>query len=99
MCNRRSNDEKKSSSMLDTKSNYGDFDLSLKVIWTGVVDSNVFLRKPELQVQLGQSNSRKIDKTCCFYTGIKGDWSAPIWYTSGYIRDPACIVAYSVGAL
>jgi hypothetical protein len=26
-------------------------------------------------------------------------WSAPIWYTSGYIRDPAFIVAYSVGAL
>ena len=28
-----------------------------------------------------------------------GNWSAPIWYTSGYIRDPAFIVAYSVGAL
>jgi hypothetical protein len=28
-----------------------------------------------------------------------GIWSAPIWYTSGYIRDPAFIVAYSVGAL
>ena len=27
------------------------------------------------------------------------EWSAPIWYTSGYIRDPAFIVAYSVGAL
>ena len=27
------------------------------------------------------------------------DWSAPIWYASGYIRDPAFIVAYSVGAL
>ena len=26
-------------------------------------------------------------------------WSAPIWYASGYIRDPAFIVAYSVGAL
>jgi hypothetical protein len=26
------------------------------------------------------------------------DWSAPIWYTSGYTRDPAFIVAYSIGA-
>jgi hypothetical protein len=38
-----------------------------------LVDSGNFLRKPELQVQLGQSNSLKIGMTCCFYTGIKGD--------------------------
>jgi hypothetical protein len=37
------------------------------------VDSGVLRRKPELQVQLGQSNSLKIDMTCCFYTGTKGD--------------------------
>ena len=67
------NDEKKSGSTLYTKAKYEDFDLSLKVMWTGVVDSGVFLRKPELQVQLGQSNSLKIDMTCCFYTGTKGD--------------------------
>jgi hypothetical protein len=32
----------------------------------------VFLRKPELHVQLGQSNSLRIDMTWCFYTGTKG---------------------------
>ncbi len=42
-------------------------------MWTRIVDSGVFLRKPELQVQLGQSNSLKINMTCCFYTGTKGD--------------------------
>jgi hypothetical protein len=30
---------------------------------------------------------------------IRFNWSAPIWYTSGYITDPAFIVANSVGAL
>jgi hypothetical protein len=65
------NDDKKSGSTLYTKAKYEDFDLSLMVMWTGVVDSGVFLRKPELQVQLGQSNSLKIDMTCCFYTGTK----------------------------
>ncbi len=67
------NDEKKSGSTLYTKTKYEDFDLTLKVMWTGIVDSGVFLRKPELQVQLGQSNSLKVDMTCCFYTGTKGD--------------------------
>jgi hypothetical protein len=67
------NDEKKSGSTLYTKTKYEDFDLTLKVMWTGIVDSGVFLRKPGLQVQLGHSNSIKIDMTCCFYTGTKGD--------------------------
>jgi hypothetical protein len=67
------NDEKKSGSTLYTKTKYEDFDLTLKVMWTGIVDSGVFLRKPELQVQLGQSNSLKVDMSCCFYTGTKGD--------------------------
>jgi hypothetical protein len=55
MPNRRSTDEKKSGSTLYTKAKCEDFDLSLKVMWTGVVDSGIFLRKPELQVQLGAS--------------------------------------------
>jgi hypothetical protein len=37
------------------------------------VDSEVFLRKQELLVQLGRSNSLKVDMTCCCYTGTKGD--------------------------
>ena len=36
---------------------------------------------------------------CWIVLTPSGYWSAPIWYTSGYIRDPAFIVAYSVGAL
>ena len=46
------NDERKSGSTLYTKTKYEDLDLSLKVMWTGVVDSGVFLRKQELQVQV-----------------------------------------------
>ena len=48
------------------------FPLVLRVS-SGTVDSGVFLRKPELQVQLGQSNSLKVETTCCFYMDIKGD--------------------------
>ncbi len=36
------------------------------------MDSGVFLRKPEIQVQLGNSNSLKVDIICCFNTGTKG---------------------------
>jgi len=32
------NDKKKSGSKLYTKTNYEDFDLTLKVMWTGIVD-------------------------------------------------------------
>jgi hypothetical protein len=42
-------------------------------MWTRVVDFGVFLRRPDQQVQLGQSNSLKVDMTCCFHTGTKGD--------------------------
>jgi hypothetical protein len=66
-------DEKKSGLMFYTKRKYEDFDLPLKVMWTGIMDLGVFLRKLELMVQLGQSNSLKVDMTCCFYTGTKGD--------------------------
>jgi hypothetical protein len=59
--------------MLYTKTKYEDFDLTLKAILTAIVDSGVFLRKPELQNQLGQSNSLKVDMTCYFYTVTKGD--------------------------
>ena len=67
------NDQKKSGSTLYSKAKYEDIDLSLKAMWAGVVDSGVFLRKPELQVQLGQSNSLRVDMSCCFYTSTNGD--------------------------
>ena len=49
---------------------------------------------------LQQCKALKIHRTTIYREPRPvNQWSAPIWYTSGYIRDPASIVAYSVGAL
>jgi hypothetical protein len=66
------NDEPLTGSVLWSEKSYGDFVLEFEVRWTGVIDSGVMLRKPELQLQIGQSASLKRDMTGSFYTGTKG---------------------------
>jgi hypothetical protein len=40
-----------------------------EVRYSGRIDSGIMVRKPELQVQIGESSSLKRDMTCSFYTG------------------------------
>jgi hypothetical protein len=66
------NDESLAGHLLLSEKTYGDFVLEFEVRWEGVIDSGVMLRKPELQLQIGQSASLKRDMTGSFYTGTKG---------------------------
>ncbi|MFN5757549.1 MAG: DUF1080 domain-containing protein [Planctomycetia bacterium] len=63
------NDAEKKGSMLYTDKAYGDVIVECEVRCTGTIDSGIMVRKPELQVQIGESSSLKRDMTCSFYTG------------------------------
>jgi hypothetical protein len=65
------NDEKLKGNMLYTEQAYKDVIVEAEVRWSGEVDSGIMVRKPELQLQIGDSRSLKKDMTCCFYTGGK----------------------------
>jgi hypothetical protein len=56
-------------SMLYTERSYGDAIVEADVRFHGTIDSGIMIRKPELQVQIGESRSLKRDMTCSFYTG------------------------------
>jgi len=62
-------DEARKESVLRTEKSYGDFVLEFEARWSEGADSGVFLRRPELQMQLGISISRKIDLSGSFYVG------------------------------
>jgi hypothetical protein len=63
------NDAEKKGSMLYTDKAYGDVVVEAEVRYSGRIDSGIMVRKPELQVQIGESSSLKRDMTCSFYTG------------------------------
>jgi hypothetical protein len=63
------NDADMKGSMLYTEKSYGDVIVEGEVRFNGRIDSGIMVRKPELQVQIGESRSLKRDMTCCFYTG------------------------------
>jgi hypothetical protein len=63
------NGPEKKGSRLYTERSYGDVAFELDVRSSGVIDSGIMLRKPELQLQIGVSRSLKRDMTCSFYTG------------------------------
>jgi Domain of Unknown Function (DUF1080). len=64
-------DEARKGSVLRTEKSYRDFVLEFEARWSKGADSGIFLRKPELQMQLGISISRKIDLSGSFYVGGK----------------------------
>jgi hypothetical protein len=63
------NDADMKGSMLYTEKSYGDVIVEAEVRYQGRIDSGIMVRKPELQVQIGESSSLKRDMTCSFYTG------------------------------
>ena len=63
------NDPAMKGSMLYTEKSYGDVIVEAEVRYAGRIDSGIMIRKPELQVQIGESSSLKRDMTCSFYTG------------------------------
>lgn len=63
------NDAEMKGSMLFTERSYGDVVVEADVRFEGRIDSGIMVRKPELQVQIGESSSLKRDMTCSFYTG------------------------------
>ena len=67
------NDESRKGSTLWTEKEYGDFiiELEFKMV-SGTVDSGVFLRQENDQIQIGASGSLKRDMTASPYIGGKG---------------------------
>ena len=63
------NGPEKKGSRLYTERSYGDVAFEVDVRSSGVIDSGIMLRNPELQLQIGVSRSLKRDMTCSFYTG------------------------------
>lgn len=67
----QSNAKKQGNSLYTTKS-YKNFILETEVRFGDGIDSGIFLRRPEMQVQIGVSRSLKKDMTCSIYVEKKG---------------------------
>jgi hypothetical protein len=66
-------DEKMKGSTLYTEKKFKDVIIETEVRFGDGIDSGIFVRQPELQVQIGVSRSLKVDMTCSIYiSGIKG---------------------------
>ena len=60
-------DEKLAGHVLETKKLYQDVIVETDVRFSGEIDSGIFLRKQQIQVQIGVSRSLKKDMTCSIY--------------------------------
>lgn len=60
-------DEKMKGNDFYTEKSYGDVIVETEVRFADGIDSGIFLRKPQLQVQIGVSRSLKKDMTCSIY--------------------------------
>lgn len=67
-------DDKKQNSILWTEKNYKDFTLELEFRFSGDIDSGIFLRNENEQIQIGTSRSLKRDMTGSPYIGSKGKY-------------------------
>ena len=64
-------DDKKQNSVLWTEKNYKDFAVELDFRFSGDIDSGIFLRHENDQIQIGTSRSLKRDLTASPYIGSK----------------------------
>jgi len=64
-------DDKKQNSVLWTEKNYKDFTVELEFKFSGDIDSGIFLRHENDQIQIGTSRSKKRDLTGSPYIGTK----------------------------
>lgn len=69
-------DERKLNSILWTEKSYRDFTLSLEFLFRGDIDSGIFLRHVDDQIQIGTSRSLRRDMTGSPYIGSKGRYTA-----------------------
>ncbi len=67
-------DDKKQASTLWTEKNYKDFTIELDFKFAGDIDSGVFVRGENDQIQIGTSRSLKRDMTGSPYIGSKGKY-------------------------
>ncbi|QJE97622.1 3-keto-disaccharide hydrolase [Luteolibacter luteus] len=67
-------DDKKQSSILWTEKSYKDFTMEFEFRFSGDIDSGVFLRNENEQIQIGTSRSLKRDMTGSPYIGNKGKY-------------------------
>lgn len=65
------NDEKKKGSILWTEKEYTDFTFECAFRFEGSIDSGVFIRQENDQIQIGDSGSLKRDMTASPYIGSK----------------------------
>jgi hypothetical protein len=66
------NDEKQTGSMLKTEKTYKNFIVEFDVRVEDPMDSGLFVRTPQLQMQIGKSISLKKEMTGSFYIGKGG---------------------------
>jgi hypothetical protein len=66
------NGPKKKGSILWTEKKYTDFVFEGEFRYEGRIDSGVFIRKEQEQIQIGISGSLKVDMTCSPYISGKG---------------------------
>lgn len=67
-------DEEKKPSILWTEKAFGDFVLTAEFRFEGDIDSGIFLRRENEQIQIGVSRSLKRDMTGSPYIGSKGKY-------------------------
>ena len=68
------NGEKKAGSILWSEAQFEDFAIELEFRFSGEIDSGVFLRKENDQIQIGVSRSLKRDMTGAPYIASKGGY-------------------------
>ena len=67
-------DDKKKGSILWTAKEYTDFTIELEFRFEGSIDSGVFIRQENDQIQIGDSGSLKRDMTASPYIGSAGSY-------------------------
>ena len=80
-------DEKKQNSILWTEEQFKDFTLEFDFRFSGDIDSGVFLRHVDDQIQIGISRSLQRDLTGSPYIGSKGKYTAEAEGVSELLKD------------
>jgi len=81
------NDEQKKGSILWTEKEYTDFTFECEFRFTGRVDTGVFLRHENDQIQIGVSGSLKRDMTASPYIGSMGKYPVEAKGVAGLLKE------------
>ena len=80
-------DDRKQNSVLWTNRSFGDFTLEFDFRFKGHVDSGVFLRQENDQIQIGISGSLKRDMTCSPYIANKRGYPVEAGKVADLLRE------------